>query len=185
MSQAIKIIGIAGSLRKASLNRMALKAAQNLVPAGATLEILELDGLPMYNQDDEANPPATVVAFKDAMSGADAILFVTPEYNYSIPGALKNAIDWGTRPYGKSSFSGKTGAIMGASMGRLGTARAQSHLRQICVEMDMMLVSKPEVMIASAHEHFDAEGKLTDAMTEKLIKQLLAKLVDLTLKLKA
>src|SRR6188474_1652296 len=126
----IKILGIAGSLRKASFNKMALKAAQSLVPAGATLEILDLPDLPGFNQDNEKSPPAAVTDMKAKIRAADAILLATPEYNYSIPGVFKNAIDWCARPYGDSAWKGKPVAIMGASTGVLGTARAQYHLRQ-------------------------------------------------------
>ena len=128
---AIKILGIAGSLRKASFNKSALKAAQGLVPAGATLEVLELPDLPGFNQDNEKSPPAAVTDMKAKIRAADAILLVTPEYNYSIPGVFKNAIDWCARPYGDSAWKGKPAAIMGASAGVLGTGRAQYDLRKV------------------------------------------------------
>jgi chromate reductase len=125
MSKPIRILGIAGSLRRESYNRAALRAAAELVPAGATLDIFEIDGLPGFNEDEEQNPPARVLELKRRVREADAVLFVTPEYNYSIPGVLKNAIDWASRPYGDSAWSGKPAAIMGASDGSIGTARAQ------------------------------------------------------------
>src|SRR5215471_8680766 len=124
MSEVITILGIAGSLRRASYNRAALRAAQQLVPEDATLEIFELDGIPGFNQDEEAHPPAKVVELKARVRAVDAILLVTPEYNYSIPGVLKNAIDWASRPYGDNVWNGKPVAVMGASPGMLGTARA-------------------------------------------------------------
>jgi chromate reductase len=175
----IKILGIAGSLRSGSFNRMALKAAQALVPAGATLDAHDLPDLPGFNQDHEKSPPAAVSELKAKIRAADAILFVTPEYNYSVPGVLKNAIDWCARPYGDSAWKGKPAAVMGASVGVLGTARAQYHLRQTLVFLDMPAVNQPEVMIAGAASKFDANGNLTDDMAKKLIGQLLVNLCDL------
>jgi chromate reductase len=175
----IKILGIAGSLRKGSFNRMALKAAQGLVPAGAMLETLDLPDLPGFNQDNEKTPPAAVTELKAKIRAADAILLVTPEYNYSVPGVLKNAIDWAARPYGDSAWKGKPVAIMGASVGVLGTARAQYHLRQVLVFLDMPAVSQPEVMIAGAASKFDANGNLTDAVAKDLIGKLLVGLCEL------
>src|ERR1019366_8112237 len=125
MAQPFTILGIAGSLRKASYNRAALRAAQQLAPESAKIEIFELDGIPPFNQDEEANPPGKVTLFKSRIRAADAILFVTPEYNCSIPGVLKNAIDWASRPYGDSAWEGKPVAVMGASGGPQGTSRAQ------------------------------------------------------------
>jgi chromate reductase, NAD(P)H dehydrogenase (quinone) len=175
----IKVLGIAGSLRKASFNQAALRAAQGLMPAGATLEIAEIDGLPGFNQDDEKTPPAKVAELKAKIRAADAVLIVTPEYNYSVPGVLKNAIDWCSRPYGDSAWKGKPVAIMGASVGVLGTARAQYHLRQCFVFLDMPAVNQPEVMIASAADKFDKDGNLTDAKAKELIGALLANLCHL------
>ena len=125
MNTSMTILGIAGSLRSGSINRAALRAAQKMAPEGVRLEIFELDGIPPFNQDEESRPPAKVVEFKARIRAADAILFVTPEYNYSIPGVLKNAIDWASRPYGDNAWDGKPAAIMGASGGANGTARAQ------------------------------------------------------------
>ena len=129
MSKLVRILGIAGSLRRESYNRAALRTAIELVPEGASIETFELDGIPGFNQDEEQNPPAKVTELKKRIREADAILIVTPEYNYSIPGVLKNAIDWASRPYGDSAWNGKPAAIMGASVGAIGTARAQYHLR--------------------------------------------------------
>ena len=180
MNNPLVILGIAGSLRRDSFNRSALRAAQELAPEGATLELLEIDGLPGFNQDDEGNPPAKVTEMKQRIRNADAILFVTPEYNYSVPGVLKNAIDWASRPYGDSAWTGKPVAVMGASVGMLGTARAQYHLRQMFVFLNMHPVNQPEVMIANAAKRFDEKGNLTDETSRKLIQQLLQELVRWT-----
>lgn len=180
MSKPVRILAIAGSLRRESYNRAALRAATQLVPEGATIDIFELDGLPGFNQDDEQNPPAKVADLKQRIREADAVLIVTPEYNYSIPGVLKNAIDWASRPYGDSAWNGKPAAIMGASIGAVGTARAQYHLRQMFVFLNMFPINQPEVMIGNASERFDAAGNLTDETTKKLIRQLLQNLVEWT-----
>ncbi len=180
MSKPVSILGIAGSLRRESYNRAALRAATELVPEGTTIETFELDGIPGFNQDEEQNPPAQVVELKRRIREADAILIVTPEYNYSIPGVLKNAIDWASRPYGDSAWNGKPAAIMGASVGAIATARAQYHLRQMMVFLNMFPVNQPEVMIGNASERFDAQGNLTDEATKDFIRQLLQNLVDWT-----
>jgi chromate reductase len=180
MSRPVRILGIAGSLRRDSYNRAALRAATELTPEGASIETFELDGIPGFNQDEEQNPPAKVVELKKRVREVDAILFVTPEYNYSIPGVLKNAIDWASRPYGDSAWNGKPAAIMGASVGAMGTARAQYHLRQMMVFLNMFPVNQPEVMIANASQRFDAHGNLTDDATKDFIRQLLQSLVDWT-----
>ena len=180
MNQPIRILGIAGSLRRKSYNRAALRAAQQLVPQDAVLDIFELDGIPVFSEDDERQPPVKIVELKKRIREADAILFVTPEYNYSIPGGLKNAIDWASRPYGDNAWNGKPVAVMGASLGTLGTARAQYHLRQVFVFLNMLAINQPEVMIANAGQNFDAEGNLTNETTKNLIRQLLANLVGWT-----
>ena len=176
MHETISVLGIAGSLRKASYNRWALRAAQKLAPRGMAVEIFELDGLPAYNQDNEKEPPGKVADLKARIRAADAVLLVTPEYNYSIPGVLKNAIDWASRPYGDSAWAGKPVAVMGASIGALGSARAQYHLRQCFVFLNMDAVNQPEVMISNAAQRFDAQGNLTDETSRKLIGDLLAAL---------
>ena|ERR1017187_1437599 len=177
MEESFRILGIAGSLRQGSYNRAALRAAERLLPEGVTLEIFDLEGIPPYNQDEEAHPPAKVAEFKARIRAADAILFSTPEYNYSIPGVLKNAIDWASRPYGASAWDGKPVAVMGASVGQMGTSRAQYHLRQVFVFTNMYPLNQPEVMIADAAHRFDERGNLTDEKTKELIRQLLAGLV--------
>jgi chromate reductase, NAD(P)H dehydrogenase (quinone) len=176
----VKILGIAGSLRKGSFNRALLKAAQGALPAGASLEIAELHGIPVFSEDDEKNPPQAAVDFKKKVRAADAILFATPEYNYSIPGGLKNAIDWASRPYGDSAWLGKPAAIIGASIGRFGSARAQYHLRQVCVYLDMPVINQPEVMIGNASEYFDQQGNLTHESSRKMLRELLEALVART-----
>jgi len=183
VNNPLVILGIAGSLRKQSFNRRLLRAAQELTPEGARIDIFELDDIPSFNQDEEGNPPAKVSELKQRVRSADAILFVTPEYNYSVPGVLKNAIDWASRPYGDSAWNGKPVAIMGASVGTIGTARAQYHLRQMFVFLNMYAVNQPEVMLSNAHKHFDEQGKLTDETAKKLIRQLLEELVNWTKRL--
>ncbi|MGH7844546.1 MAG: NADPH-dependent FMN reductase [Candidatus Binatia bacterium] len=180
MSKPVRILGIAGSLRRGSYNRAALREATRLVPEDATLDIFELDGIPGFNQDEEQNPPAKVAELKRRVREADAILIVTPEYNYSVPGVLKNAIDWASRPYGNSAWSGKPVAIMGASVGTIGTARAQYHLRQVFVFLNMFPINQPEVMIGNAADRFDAEGNLTHEATKDHIRRRRQSLVEWT-----
>lgn len=173
----IRILGVLGSLRKDSYNRYALKVAQEMVPPDVVLHLVELHDIPPFNQDDELALPPAVHEFKRWVRAADAVLFATPEYNYSLPGVLKNAIDWATRPYGDNSWQGKPAAIMGASTGQLGTARAQYHLRQILVALDMPVVNRPEVMISNAAQRFDRDGLLTDEPTRQHLRQLLEALI--------
>jgi chromate reductase len=150
------------------------------------VEIFELDGgIPGFNEDDEQNPPARIKELKNQVRAADAILFVTPEYNYSVPGVLKNAIDWASRPYGDNAWDGKPVAIMGASIGQIATARAQYHLRQSFVFLDMHPINRPEVMIGNASQHFDEQGNLTDEVARDLIRQLLQNLAAWTRRLQA
>ena len=174
----LKVLGIPGSLRKASYNLSALRAAQKLAPPDMELEICDLHGIAPFSEDDEKNPPARVVEFKRKIREADAILFSTPEYNYSIPGVLKNAIDWASRPYGDSAWTGKPVALMGASSGMLGSARAQYHLRQVFVFLNVHALNQPEVLIANAAQKFDANGNLTDEKTKEMITRLLKALED-------
>lgn len=180
----IKILGVAGSLRKDSFNRALLREAQKQVPENAELEIFELDkNIPGFSEDDEQNPPQKIVDFKQKIKEADAVLFVTPEYNYSVPGVLKNAIDWASRPYGDNAFNGKAGAIMGASISHISTARAQYHLRQSFVFLNIHAVNQPEVMV-NANESFDDSGNLTDDKTKELMKKQLQALLELARKVK-
>ena len=184
VNQQINIFGFAGSLRITSYNRALLRAVAELVPNDAKLEVFELEGIPPFNQDLEPSPPEKVKEFKRKIKAADAILIVTPEYNYSVPGVLKNAIDWGSRPFGDNSFEGKPVAIMSASTGMLGGARAQYHLRQSLVFLNMYSVNKPEVFVTFAPQKFDDKGNLSDQKTKELIKELLNNLVSWTRRLK-
>ena len=178
MSDTFKILGISGSLRKASYNTAALRAAQGLAPAGMHIDIADISALPMYDADLQAKGfPASVETLAEQVRAADGLLIATPEYNYSVSAALKNAIDWISR-LPKQPFAGKPVAIMGASGGPLGTARAQYHLRQIGIYLDMRFLNKPEVMIGTAHERFDAEGKLIHAPTAEHIGKLLLALQE-------
>ena len=180
MADKVKILGFAGSLRKGSYNRALLRAATQMAPKDATLEVFELDGFPGFSEDMEKEPPKKVKDFKAKIRAADAILIATPEYNYSVPGVLKNAIDWASRPYGDNAFDGKPVAIMGASIGMAGTARAQYHLRQSCVFLNMYPLNRPEVMIANAADKFDENGNLTDEDTRNHIQKLVAALAQWT-----
>ena len=185
MDSELKILGFAGSLRKGSYNRMLLRTAQTLMPPNTSLEIFPLDGIPPFNADLESNMPDAAREFKRKIGAADAILMVTPEYNYSVPGVLKNAIDWASRPCPDNSFEGKPVALMSASTGMLGGARAQYHLRQTLVFLNMYPVSKPEVFVTFASQKFDEDGHLTDEKTRDVVKDLLLKLTDWTRKLQA
>jgi chromate reductase len=178
MADQVTILGIAGSLRKTSWNRGALRAAQQLCPEGAKIEIFDLDGIPGFNQDEERNPPPKVVELKQRIRAADALLFATPEYNYGLPGVLKNAIDWASRPYGDNAWNGKPAAILSAAMSMGGGVRAQYQLRQSFVFLNVEAVLQPEVAIGNATERFDEQGNLKDETSKKLIRQLLQNLVQ-------
>jgi len=176
----MKILGFAGSLRKASFNKALLKAAVEVAPEGVDLEVFDLEGIPPFNQDLEMQPPARVVEFKTKIRAADAILIATPEYNYSMPGVLKNAIDWASRPYGDNAFSGKPVAVMGASVGLIATARAQYHLRQSFVFLNMHPLNQPEVMVPFVEGKVDAAGRLTDDAARQRIRELVEALAAWT-----
>jgi len=177
MAKTFTVLGFAGSLRKHSFNKSILAAAAESLPENTTLEIFDLGGIPPFNQDLEKQPPEKVREFKAKIRSADALLIATPEYNYSVPGVLKNAIDWGSRPYGDNAFDDKPVALMGASVGTIGTARAQYHLRQTFVFLNMHPLNSPEVMVTSAHEKVDKDGKVTDPKTREKIKELVERLV--------
>lgn len=181
MTTPLNVLGICGSLRQASYNAAALRVAQALAPdAGMGITIADIADLPLYNEDLRTEGfPAAVERFREQIRAADALLFVTPEYNYSIPGVLKNAIDWASRPP-EQPFAGKPAAIMGASPGAIGTARAQYHLRQVLVFLDVHPLNKPEVMIGAAHERFDAQGQLIHEPTREFIGKMLAALAAWT-----
>jgi chromate reductase len=183
VQQKVRILGFVGSLRRKSFNKTLMRAAQELLPDDATLEVFDLAGIPPFNQDQENQPPTTVKTFKAKIKAADALLIATPEYNYSIPGVLKNAIDWASRPHADNAFEAKPVAVMSASIGRLGGARAQYHLRQSFVYLNMYPINRPEVMLPFAQENIDKDGNLTNEDTRHLIKQLLEELVRWTRKL--
>jgi chromate reductase len=182
-STVVKTLAISGSLRKGSYNTAALRAAAELVPDGMSLQIADISQIPLYNDDvRQAGYPPAVQTFRQQIAAADALLFATPEYNYSMSGVLKNAIDWASRPPDPPVL-GKPAGIMGATPGMWGAARAQYHLRQCFVFLNMFPVNKPEVFIAQAASKFDAQGKLTDPTTRDIIGQLLVALRDWTRRL--
>jgi len=180
----LNIFGFAGSLRKNSFNKAILRAASETLPEGVQLEIFDLEGIPPFNQDFEHTPPEKVRQFKERIRAADAILIATPEYNYSIPGVLKNAIDWASRPSGDNAFEDKPVAIMSASGSMLGGARAQYHLRQTFVWLNMRALNRPEVIVNYADKKIDKDGKVTDEETRRKIKELLVALINWTRRLK-
>jgi chromate reductase, NAD(P)H dehydrogenase (quinone) len=183
-ASSIKVMALSGSLRKASFNTMLIHAAKELAPAGMSIDLYDLAPLPMYNDDVRlAGYPPIVQAFRNTIAASDAILFASPEYNYSVSGVLKNAIDWASRAP-NMPFDGKTAAIVGASGGALGTARSQRDLRWIMSGLNVYVVNLPHVYVGSAAQKFDASGKLTDQASRDFIKQLLENLRDLTLKLR-
>jgi chromate reductase len=179
------VLGISGSLRKGSYNTALLRAASELLPKSMTLEVFDLSSIPLHNDDVRAlGFPKPVQEFRDRIAAADALLIATPEYNYSIPGVLKNAIDWASRPP-DPPLDGKPAAIMGASTGDFGTVRAQMHLRQVCVFCNMFPVNKPEVLVMRAREKFDASGRLIDETARGFMRDLLTALVDWTQRLQS
>ncbi len=180
----IKILGISGSLRKESFHTKLLKVITKMSVEGAEIETADISNLPLFNQDFETNPPEAVAAFKKKIKESDAILFVSPEYNYSVPGALKNAIDWASRPYGDNSFDGKTAAIISGSIGILGGSRMQYHLRQSFVFLNMRPLNRPEVMIPMIQDKFDASGNITDAPTKEKVEEMINALVSWTKEMK-
>jgi len=179
----INVLGFSGSLRKASYNSGLLRAAKEVLPANMSLEIFDISPIPLFNQDLASNPPESVTTFKDKIAKADALLIAIPEYNYSIAGVLKNAMDWASRPAKDSPLNGKPFAMMGAG-GRLGTARAQYHFRQIAVYTNMFTFNRPELFVPSAYEKFDKEGNLLDESIKERVKVLLETLADWTNKFK-
>ncbi len=177
MSEMFKVLGIVGSFRKDSLNGKLWENAVRLAPEGMELNKFKIEDLPLFNQDLETNGlPATVIEMHKAISDSDAILVVTPEYAFGMPGALKNAIDWASRPPGTSAIYGKPGAVLGASMGVMGTVRAQLHVRQCFFHLNMPTVNTPEVLLGAAHTKFDEKGILTDEVASKLIVKVLENL---------
>lgn len=179
------VVAFSGSLRKDSFNTKLLHAAVDLSPPDMTIEVVSLVDIPLFNGDllvGDEFPPA-VASMRESVRAADALLFVSPEYNYSVPAVLKNGIDWISRGPNPPAV-GKCAAIMGASPGLLGTARMQYHLRQICVFLDIYVLNKPEVMVGKAAEKFDAEGRLSDESTRKIVAAQLVALAALSGKLR-
>ena len=175
----MNIVAISGSLRKDSFNTMLVRALPALAPAGMEIRVASIE-LPLYDQDAEASFPEAAQALKDVLANADGIIIATPEYNRSIPGVLKNAIDWASRPYGQNSFAGKPVLTMGVSVGKIGTAVAQSHLRQILAYLDTRLVGQPEIYIGPAHEVFGENGEIVDTATKELLARALETLARRT-----
>lgn len=174
----MNIIAISGSLRKDSFNTALVHALQELAPADMQIAVADISALPLYNQDHEADFPAAAQALKEKVESADGIIIATPEYNRSIPGVLKNAIDWASRPYGHNSFAKKPVLIMGVSVGKLGTAIAQSHLRMMLTYLDMRIVGQPEVYLGPGSEIFDGEGKIVSDPTKEFLKTALETLKE-------
>ena len=164
---------LVGSLRKESFNRKMANALAALAPPSMKLEIVEIGSLPLFNQDDEASPPPNSAAFKARVMEADAVLFVTPEYNRSVPGGLKNAIDVASRPYGKSAFDGKPAAVVSVSPGAIGGFGANHHLRQSLVFLNMPTLQQPEAYIGGAADLFDAAGNLSNEKTREFMHKFL------------
>lgn len=173
--ETISILGFAGSLRRDSYNRALLNAARELAPQHLRIAIFDLGGIPLYNGDVEAQgDPGPVADFKDAIRAADGVLMVTPEYNHGVPGVMKNAIDWASRPPGHAALARKPVALLGASPGITGTARGQSQLRQAFEFTESYCMPQPEMLVFRAHEKFDAEGNLTDEPTRQHLAKFLA-----------
>ena len=179
MEQKRDIAVIVGSLREASFSRKTAQALANLGPERLDLEIVEIGDLPLYNQDlDPDRPPPAWVAFRERVRRADGVLFVTPEYNRSIPGVLKNAIDVGSRPYGKSAWERKPGAVVSVTPGSLGAFGANHHLRQSCVFLDMPMMQQPEAYLSGAGNFFAEDGSFKDPSLEKLLRRFMAAFAD-------
>jgi chromate reductase, NAD(P)H dehydrogenase (quinone) len=188
LTNKINVLGVGGSLRKNSYNRALLRAAQELAPADMEIRIFEnetLSKIPLYNEDvRQQGEPEAVEILKNEINRADALLFAIPEYNHSVTGVLKNAIDWASRPASDSPLNGKPVALIGASIGMGGTVRAQMHFRQICVFTNMHPVNKPEVLVGNAQQRFDSDGgKLIDEDSRKFLRQLLEALLGWTRRL--
>lgn len=161
---------LVGSLRRESLNRRLAAALGGLAPAGTTLKPLRIDDLPPYNQDEEGAPGPAVTRLKQEIAATRGVIFVTPEYNRSIPGVLKNAIDHASRPYGQSAWSGKPAGVIGVSIGQAGTAMAQQHLRNVLTYLDMPTLQQPEVFLQARDGFFDAGGGIASPDTKKLVQ---------------
>ncbi len=175
MATGMRVLAFAGSLRRGSYNRALLRAAQELAPADMTIAIFDLIDVPLYNGDVEAEgDPEAVAALKQAIRAADGVLMATPEYNHGVPGVMKNAVDWASRPPGTASLGHKPVAILGASPGITGSARGQSQLRQAFEFTNSFAMPQPELLVFKAHEKFDAEGRLVDESTRQHLQKFLA-----------
>jgi len=179
----LKILGISGSGRKRSYNKALLDAVKDFLPENVTLEIFDVSKFPLYNQDLETSMPLEVTEFKKKIRDSDAILFASPEHNYSITAVLKNAIEWGNRPSDDNSWDRKPAAIISASSGLRGGARSQLHLRQIMVDLNMLPLAQPELLVGRALEKFDADLHLRDEQTRELLREVVTSLVDWTRRL--
>ncbi len=179
----LTILGISGSGRKGSYNTALLEAAKELLPQDATLEVVDVSKLPLYNQDLEHDLPEAVKELKKKIRGADAILIATPEHNYSVTAVLKNAIEWGNRPPRDASWSGKPAAVISASTGLRGGVRAQLHLRQIMIDLNMYPINRPLLLVANARDKFDENLKLIDGESLQTLRAVLSSLVEWTRKL--
>jgi len=183
-NENVSIFGFAGSLRLGSYNKMLLKTAQELSPENVKIEIFDIEGIPIFNQDLENKPNDKLKIFKEKIKAADGLLIVTPEYNYSVPGVLKNAIDAASRPSGTNPFEEKPIGIMGASIGMIGTARAQYHLRQSMVFLNAYIMNRPEIMVSFAEKKFDQTGRLTDEVSRQKVKEFMVALLQWIIKFK-
>lgn len=172
-----KVAVLVGSLRKESINLKLARAVEKLAAAALKFDYVRIDDLPLYTQDLDAKYPPHCQRLKDAIKSADAVLFVTPEYNRSVPGVLKNAIDIASRPWGTNSFAGKPGAIIGASVGAPGASMAQQHLRNIALYLDLAILGQPEVFVQVKEGLFDAEGKITNPETQKFLQSFVDRYV--------
>ena len=180
----IRILGFAGSLRRLSYNRGLIRAGAELAPKGMIIEVFDLGDLPLYNQDvEDAGEPGSVMAFKQALAGVDALLVATPEYNHGVPGVLKNAVDWASRPRVTSPLRDKPVAVMGASTGRGATARSQAQLREAFVFTGACVMPLPELLVGGAAERFDQHGNLTDPAVRASLVELIEALRAWTLRL--
>ncbi len=183
MENTLHILGVSGSLRSGSYNRGLLRAASALIPEGMTLEIADLSQIPLYNEDIFSNRPEAVTRLREQIRLADGVIIATPEYNHSIPGVLKNALDWASRPMKTQPFTGKPLAVMGAG-GRSGTVWAQDHLRQVAVLLGMQILMEPRVAVERSWEKFDADGNLVDDESRQLIKDQMAAFKTFVISLK-
>jgi chromate reductase len=174
---ALKIAVVVGSLRRDSFNKQLAHALVSLAPGDFSFDFLDIGSLPLYSQDYDHDFPESARAFKQKIADANGLLIVTPEYNRSIPGVLKNALDWGSRPWGHSVWGGKPGAIIGTSVGAIGTAIAQSHLRGVCAYLDIALMNQPEMYIKHDEKRIDASGNIVAEDTRKYLQTFMDKYV--------